>query len=355
MKTRYILLVMVLFLVAVISATANAVVVKKEIPQLSEEAYSVVVGRVISMESKWDESVINTYVTVRVREHVKGTPTKTDVVIRVSGGEVEDMGLYVSDAPWFELDQEVMVFLTPENKGAHSVVGWYQGKLTIKNGKAEELDAPVDEVVKEVKGLGHHKGKPAPACYKLCGYTWKKNGVYSGGKWGPGNQGWSINNNSQDGLADNQVATAFTNATAAWNGAGACWDFRAYSGAITHNNITGPVQNFINQITFGSTGGSVATTYNWYYRKDKTSIIETDLVFDDGWLWAYEGCGSTTAFDLQDVATHELGHWLCLGDLYGAGDVEKTMYGYVDYGWCDKRTLHQCDIDGIIKIYGTCP
>jgi hypothetical protein len=44
---------------------------------------------------------------------------------------------------------------------------------------------------------------------------------------------------------------------------------------------------------------------------------------------------------------------LRLGDLYGAGNVEKTMYGYVDYGQCYKRTLQQCDIDGIRAIYGT--
>jgi len=356
MKARYVLLIMVLFLLAAVYAPASAIVIKKELPQLSQEASSVIMGRVVSMESKWeaDRSIINTYVTIRVREHIKGAPTKSDVVVRVPGGEVDDMGLYISEAPWFEPNQEVIVFLTPESRGAHSVVGWYQGKFTIENGRVEELDLPVAEVENYIKGGIPNKAKRPPACYKLCGYTWLKNGAYSGGKYGPGNQGWSINNNNLDGMTDTQVATALTSATAAWNGAGACWDFRAYAGAITHSNITTTVQDYVNLITFGSTGGSVATTYNWYTRKARTAIIETDLVFDDGWLWGYNACGSANAFDLQEVATHELGHWLCLGDLYGITDAAKTMYGYVDYGECIKRTLDQCDIDGIKNIYGTC-
>ncbi|MFH0777672.1 MAG: matrixin family metalloprotease [Candidatus Eisenbacteria bacterium] len=354
MRTHYIVLLVAAFALALVAAPVDALVVKKDLPHLSQDAHSVVLGRVVSMESRWDDEIINTYVTVRVREHVKGAPVANEVIVRVAGGEVGDMGLYVSDAPWFEPGEEVMVFLARELKGAYSVEGEYQGKFSVKNGTIEELDLPVGEVVNVVKAYKPHKAKPIPTCYKLCGYTWKTNGSYSNGKWGPGNQGWSINNNSQDGLSDSQVGTAFRNATGAWDAAGACWAFGQNAGTITHDNITGAVQNYVNMSTFGSTGSSVATTYNWYLRSDKKSIIETDLVFNDAWLWGYEACGSSNAFDLQEVATHEFGHWLCVADLYGSGDVEKTMYGYVDYGECYKRTLHQCDIDAIKAIYGTC-
>jgi hypothetical protein len=349
------ILLVCVFAVAACATPAGAVVAKKDLAQLGQEAQSIITGKVVAIESRWDtdDGLINTYVTVRVREHLKGKPTTSEAIIRVPGGEAGDMGLAVSDAPWFEPGEDVMVFLAPELKGAYSVVGWYQGKLTIKNGKVEEFDLPVGEVLSYVKGGVPNRVKPSPTCYKLCGYTWKANGSYSGGKWGPGNQGWSINNNNADGITDAQVTTALRGGTAAWDGAGACWAFGTNSGNVTHDNITGPVQNYINLCTFGSTGGSVATTYTWYSRKGK-GTVETDLVLDDSWLWKYEGCNSTNAFDLQNVATHEFGHWLCLGDLYGAGDVEKTMYGYVDYGWCQQRTLHQCDIDGAIAIYGAC-
>jgi hypothetical protein len=69
-----------------------------------------------------------------VREHLKGKPTASEVVIRVPGGEVDDMGLAVSDAPWFDPGEDVLVFLTPELKGAR----WWahQGKLTIKTARS---------------------------------------------------------------------------------------------------------------------------------------------------------------------------------------------------------------------------
>jgi hypothetical protein len=355
MRAHGVLLLVCLFAIAAFAVPASAVVVEKNLAQLGQEAQSIIIGRVVSMESRLDsdDGLIYTYVTVRVREHIKGKPTTSDVVIRVPGGEVADMGLAVSDAPWFEPGDDVLVFLAPELKGAHSVVGWYQGKLTIKDGKVEEFGLPLGEVLSYIKGGVPNRAKPARGCYKLCGYTWEVNGSYSNGKWGPGNQGWSINNNNGDGITDAQVATALRAATAAWDAAGACWAFGGNAGNVTHNNITGPVQNYVNMCTFGSTGGSVATTYTWYMRKGKATV-EVDLVFDDGWRWQYEACGSTNSFDLQNVATHEFGHWLCVGDLYGAADAEKTMYGYVDYGWCQQRTLHQCDIDAAIAIYGAC-
>jgi hypothetical protein len=357
MRAHCLILLVCLFAIAACAAPAGAVVVKKDLAQLGQEAHSIITGRVIAAESRWDtdDGLINTYVTVRVREHLKGKPTAPEVIIRVPGGEVGEMGLAVSDAPWFDPGEDVLVFLTPELKGAHSVVGLYQGKLTIKDGKVEEFDLPVGEVLSHIKGGVPNKAKPSPACYKLCGYTWKANGSYSGGKWGPGNQGWSINNNNKDGISDAQVTTALRGGTGAWDGAGACWAFGNNAGSVTHDNITGPVQNYVNLCTFGSTGGSVATTYTWYVRQGKNkNTVEVDLVFDDGWLWQYEACGSGSAFDLQNVAAHEFGHWLCVADLYGSGDTEKTMYGYVDYGWCQQRTLHQCDIDAAKAIYGAC-
>jgi hypothetical protein len=59
--------------------------------------------------------------------------------------------------------------------------------------------------------------------------------------------------------------------------------------------------------------------------------------------------------DIRNVATHEFGHFLCLADLYGAGDTLKTMYGVVNYCELKKRSLHSDDINGIIAIYGAAP
>jgi len=36
--------------------------------------------------------------------------------------------------------------------------------------------------------------------------------------------------------------------------------------------------------------------------------------------------------DVQDIVTHEFGHWFGLDDLYSEADYWLTMYGYADYG-----------------------
>jgi len=79
-----------------------------------------------------------------------------------------------------------------------------------------------------------------------------------------------------------------------------------------------------------------------------TALIETDLVFNSGYLWS--AGGDPDAMDVQTVALHELGHWLNLRDLYGDADSAKVMYGFSADGDV-KRTLTNDDVAGIRWIY----
>lgn len=90
----------------------------------------------------------------------------------------------------------------------------------------------------------------------------------------------------------------------------------------------------------------MATTYNLYLG---SNIIDTDLVFNSHYSWSTSGASGL--FDVQNVATHEFGHFLSLDDLYGSGDTAKTMYYNSDAGETKKRTLHSDDINGINFIY----
>ena len=55
--------------------------------------------------------------------------------------------------------------------------------------------------------------------------------------------------------------------------------------------------------------------------------------------------------DLQNIATHELGHSAGMGDLYSGSCSTQTMFGYSGYGEIIKRDLATGDIQGIRKLY----
>ena len=100
-------------------------------------------------------------------------------------------------------------------------------------------------------------------------------------------------------------------------------------------------------------------------------ILEFDVVFDaeitfiingeeTDFSWGNAGTtdennlGNTLIMDLQNIATHELGHALGLADLYDttAPVPEQTMYGYASPGETKKRTLEDGDKAGITVLYG---
>jgi hypothetical protein len=98
--------------------------------------------------------------------------------------------------------------------------------------------------------------------------------------------------------------------------------------------------------------GVIAVCYRWYNRATK-EIREFDIVFNTYYDWGILDPlnPDNTKMDLQNIATHELGH-NGLNDLRPPKDWALTMYAYTDYGETHKRTLGVGDILGIQKLYG---
>ena len=108
-------------------------------------------------------------------------------------------------------------------------------------------------------------------------------------------------------------------------------------------------KNTVQWAPIDGSSGIIGVTYYWYYTATK-EMIEFDIVLDKDETWATDG--TSTAFDVQNIATHEAGHTLGLKDLRSPKDGALTMHAYTWKGDDFKKTLGSGDILGIQKIYG---
>jgi hypothetical protein len=108
-----------------------------------------------------------------------------------------------------------------------------------------------------------------------------------------------------------------------------------------------------NCIFWGSITDSntIAVTTVWYTRISR-QILEFDMEFNTYYTWTVSPNGVSGTMDLQNIATHELGHSVGLADLYTASASKETMYGYSSYAVTSARDLYLGDQAGIVKLYG---
>lgn len=134
--------------------------------------------------------------------------------------------------------------------------------------------------------------------------------------------------------------TALSNARATWNSAGSPFRINYASGAA----------NVIYASALGSNGIPASTTHTVHPNPSQPKLHSSAAIrFNNYYPWSTSG--ESGKFDVQNIGTHELGHWLCLLDMYSGADAEKTMYGYAGAGETKKRSLASDDINGINRIY----
>ncbi|MBF0537669.1 MAG: hypothetical protein HQL03_05360 [Nitrospirae bacterium] len=169
-------------LICLIGVPAMALMVALGTEELTRGADVVIRGRVNQVKAQWSEDGkrIVTRSTVGVGEYVKGSGTTT-VEVEQLGGEVDGMGLRVSDTVYLKAGDEVILFLKQREDtvqgisgrgvtaGVYTIVGAAQGLYVIdKGGKAVKggfslADAPqgvdfsieVNELVRKVKGVSY--------------------------------------------------------------------------------------------------------------------------------------------------------------------------------------------------------
>ncbi|NYT17304.1 MAG: matrixin family metalloprotease [Methanomicrobiales archaeon] len=190
-------------------------------------------------------------------------------------------------------------------------------------------------------------GKPAksPTCYKLMGVSWKSLPV-----------SYVINTTNGGGLTESFVGTAMTTGAETWDGQ-TSKELFSNSVAIDNNARYG-IQDFKNVIAFGTEDADgnplpenvIAVTSVWWNPRGR-QIVEFDMVFNNKWSWGDAG-EEGYVMDVQNIATHEMGHAVGLADIYTTTCSAVTMFGYSEEGEISKRTLEQPDIIGLQQMYG---
>jgi len=198
---------------------------------------------------------------------------------------------------------------------------------------------------------------------------------YSGLHWGS-TPTWYLN----DGSADyyNAINSSFLT----WLSVSSTFDI-GYSGTTPSSpndevwdaalgRYTPDKKNVVGLLDLGN-NDAIAVTYMWYNTFTKELVdVDTTLNSNSAYQWWQISLGSsddpdTAAWpyikdanppydvDVQNIMTHEAGHWLILNDLYNKPANTQTMYGISAQFELKKRSLEGGDEAGILAIYPTNP
>jgi len=168
--------------------------------------------------------------------------------------------------------------------------------------------------------------------YKLLRYHWFSTANYY------------INPSNPYGFSSSTVVNTLTASANTWD-VQTSFQVFYYVGTTTR---TAGVRDGHNVVSWGSyQAGVIAVTYLWTRGK---RVLETDTRMNTYYSWSVSG--EAGKMDVQNIMTHEFGHWTGLADLYNDADYWLTMYGYGNFGETYKRTLGLGDILGLQKVYG---
>ncbi len=346
-------------------SSGQSAVVHKDIGELSSESNRIIIGDVIDVTSFWnpEHTLIKSRIVIEVDVYLVGEGTGIET-LEMSGGTVDDISLRVSVLPTFETGDYVLLFLGDSEIG---LVGSFQGAYLTDGEQVARMEPgcrqisfdtlqPLRDLLDEIeKSLASDISLPGIApytgdfelpgeipLYELCGPDW----TYQSNPMG---ENYKINANCVDGPAGdaNSQRTVIQNGANVWNNAGADFLF-TYGGTSSQTYVS---FNGTNLVYFDTTppdgGGYLAATYYW---SSGGNMLECDMVFDDQhYTWWNGSGGCYSYYDIQSVAAHEFGHFLCLGhSAYQAA----TMYYAIGACQTHPRSLYFDDINGILAIYG---
>jgi len=209
----------------------------------------------------------------------------------------------------------------------------------------------------------HYRTAPAkPAGVGGGGKTSCFSYLAKGAKWKTV-ESWIVNPANTRGLAGDFVFTNLTGDISKWEDAADGLVGNGSSVNILGNGSSTDVQLVAdtnspdnqNEVYFAdvSQSGAIAVTIVWGIFSGPIAnriLVEWDQVYDD-FDFDWSASGEAGKMDFENIATHELGHSVGLGDLYESICSEQTMFGLAATGETKKRTLESGDIKGVDGLY----
>jgi hypothetical protein len=208
-----------------------------------------------------------------------------------------------------------------------------------------------------------HGGKPGGGDEKL----WYK---YSGLHWGSTPE-YRINDADHPDYFSGNFVNAIQDSFAIWIDAPGSFavDYQGSTTVAPNTLVIDPTwgievpdrQNVVGWLNLGNTN-VIGATYIWYNSLTK-HLVDVDTALNSNsayhwWLnstadeiWDYTDDIYAYDVDVQNIMTHEAGHWLVLDDLYKKPAGEQTMYGISSQFELKKCSLESGDKAGILVIY----
>ncbi len=162
---------------------------------------------------------------------------------------------------------------------------------------------------------------------------------------------WTVAENhrvdaTSSGITTSTVVSRFQTSGDTWDAQVAKNIFGSFSSGGSRNNI--PVFDGYNQHGWRDLSSStIASTWTW---SSSGVASESDAAYNTDFAWS--SSGASGKMDLQNIATHELGHTFGMGHSSTAtANKCLTMYPSGSLGETQKRSLGDGDINGIRARY----
>lgn len=379
----------VIVLIVLLPGIARAASGPKWTPfQLAQHADVVVTGTVAGVKTGWDRDVnaIYTYVTVNVREILKGNISARTITIKQLGGTADGVVLSVIDQPTFAIGEDVLLYLEarPRDGTLYTSALW-QGKWNIEGGVRGDTAVRRAPVVHgdlaDRQALGDARVVASDARHSTAGAATRivTDAAAADAAIPRASAGFEllgpfrythvpavdVQAGGQPGLSGGGLAQIQT-AMQRWNSVGSSFRYAAGGNSAAPRCSSELLSNGRVTISFmdpcgemSNTGGTLALGGSYYLpgeggtsngqafdRAIEGFVINNDSPTALRYL-TNPGC-------FEDIQTHELGHVLGLNH---SADPDALMYPTIDSTrcWNGAAGLRADDVQGILFIYGQTP